>query len=177
MDSLNTFALESNKQFKINFAGGDLSSDAGLLLIKEFAAKIGFEDLARKNFKTNDYARFRLHTDPENLLQMIYQTIAAYYRDDDADELTDDPVMTAVLGKETLASQPTLSRFFNQMDEDTLEQMNRIMRIMRRVIYSVNPLESASGSEFHIAWYLWQSGRRSLQLSLSGTRISSADVL
>ena len=49
MDSLNTFALESNKQFKINFAGGDLSSDAGLLLIKEFAAKIGFEDLVRKN--------------------------------------------------------------------------------------------------------------------------------
>lgn len=45
MDSLNTFALESNKQVKINFAGGDLSSDAGLLLIKEFAAKIGFEDL------------------------------------------------------------------------------------------------------------------------------------
>ena len=35
MDSLNTFAMESNKQFKINFAGGDLSSDAGLILIKE----------------------------------------------------------------------------------------------------------------------------------------------
>jgi hypothetical protein len=82
MDSLNTFALESNKQFKINFAGGDLSSDAGLLLIKEFAAKIGFEDLVRKNFKTTDYAIFRHHTDSENLLQMIYQTIAAYHRDD-----------------------------------------------------------------------------------------------
>ena len=141
MDSLNTFALESNKQFKINFAGGDLSSDAGLLLIKEFAAKIGFEDLVRKNFKTNDYAIFRHHTDPENLLQMIYQTIAAYHRDDDADELTNDPVMTAVLGKEALASQPTLSRFFNRMDEDTLGQMNRIMRIMRRAVYSVDPPE------------------------------------
>ena len=141
MDSLNTFALESNKQFKINFAGGELSSDAGLLLIKEFAAKIGFEDLVRKNFKTNDYALFRLHTDPENLLQMIYQTIAAYHRDNDADELTNDPIMTSVLGKEALASQPTLSRFFNRMDEDTLEQMNRIMRMIRRVIYSVDPPE------------------------------------
>lgn len=141
MDSLNTFALESNKQIKINFAGGDLSSDAGLLLIKEFAAKIGFEDLVRKTFKTNDDALFRLHTDPDNLLQMIYQIIAAYQRDDDADELTNDPVMTAILGKDALASQPTLSRFFNRMDEDTLAQMSQIMRIMRRAVYSVSPPE------------------------------------
>ena len=41
-------------QIKINFDGGDLSSDAGLLLIKEFAAKIGFVKLIKKNFKTND---------------------------------------------------------------------------------------------------------------------------
>ena len=43
MDILNTFTLKSNRQIKINFDGGDLSSDAGLLLIKEFAAKIGFK--------------------------------------------------------------------------------------------------------------------------------------
>ena len=41
MDILNTFTLKSNRQIKIKFDGGDLSSDAGLLLIKEFAAKIG----------------------------------------------------------------------------------------------------------------------------------------
>lgn len=34
MDSLNTVSLESNSQIKINFDGGDLSSDAGLLLFK-----------------------------------------------------------------------------------------------------------------------------------------------
>ena len=36
MSIANTLSLESNRQIKINFAGGDLSSDAGLLLIKEF---------------------------------------------------------------------------------------------------------------------------------------------
>ncbi|SDK75815.1 Transposase DDE domain group 1, partial [Sarcina sp. DSM 11001] len=41
----NTISLESNKQIKINFNGGDLSSDAGLLLIKEFACKIGLVKL------------------------------------------------------------------------------------------------------------------------------------
>ena len=37
MNSLKDTALESNPYMKINFDGGDLSSDAGLLLIKEFA--------------------------------------------------------------------------------------------------------------------------------------------
>lgn len=119
MDILNTLHLESNKQIKINFDGGDLSSDAGLLLIKEFAAKIGFSKLIKNKFKTNDKS-VRFHKDNENLMQMVYQIIAAYFEDDCADELTHDPVFQAILDKNALASQPTLSRFFNRMDEDTL---------------------------------------------------------
>ena len=94
MAILDTIALESNKLFKINFNGGDLSSDGGLLLIKEFAAKIGLIRLINKCFK-----------------QVIYQITSAYFQDDCADELTNDPVMTAILDKDKLASQPTLSRF------------------------------------------------------------------
>ena len=122
MNSLKDTALESNPYFKINFDGGDLSSDAGLLLIKEFAEKIGLVKLVYRLFKTNDDALFRIHIDPENLLQVIYQTMAAYFEDDCADELTVDPVFTAILGKDALASQPTLSRFYNRMDETTLKQ-------------------------------------------------------
>ena len=48
MTILNDTVLESNKYLKLNFGGGDLSSDAGLLLIKEFAAKIGFTKLIKK---------------------------------------------------------------------------------------------------------------------------------
>ncbi|HWT77164.1 MAG TPA: IS1380 family transposase, partial [Mobilitalea sp.] len=43
MSSLSTLRSESNYKTKINFDGGDLSSDAGLLLIKEFICKIGFD--------------------------------------------------------------------------------------------------------------------------------------
>ena len=69
MDILNTITLKSNRQIKINFNGGDLSSDAGLLLIKEFAAKIGFTKLIKKKFKTNDTS-VRFHKDDENLMQI-----------------------------------------------------------------------------------------------------------
>ena len=130
MSIVNTLSLESNRQIKINFNGGDLSSDAGLLLIKEFVSKLGIDKLFVKSFKTNDSALFRYHTDQENLLQMIYMIIAGYFEDDASDELTNDPVFKSVLEKDALASQPTVSRFFNRMDDDTLNQFLAIGRIL-----------------------------------------------
>ena len=137
MSIVNTLTLESNRQIKINFDGGDLSSDAGLLLIKEFVSKLGIDRLLNRSFKTNDSAVFRYHTDKDNLLQMIYMIIAGYFEDDASDELTNDPIFKAVLEKPVLASQPTVSRFFNRMDNDTLKQLLEITRILRKRIYSI----------------------------------------
>ena len=67
MTILNDNVLESNKYLKLNFGGGDLSSDAGFLLIKEFACKLGFVNILKKEIKTNDSASFRFHKDDENL--------------------------------------------------------------------------------------------------------------
>ena len=137
MSIVNTFSLQSNRQIKINFDGGDLSSDAGLLLIKEFISKLDIERILNRSFKTNDSAVFRYHTDRDNLLQMIYMIMAGYFEDDASDELTKDPVFKAVLEKSALASQPTVSRFFNRMDEDTLKQFQEISQILRKRIYSI----------------------------------------
>ena len=91
MNYFNTTSLESNRQIKINFDGGDLSSDAGLLLIKEFVSKLGIDKLFSKN---------------------------------------------------ALASQPTISRFHNRMDENTLNQFFSIARALRKKIYSIQMPEA-----------------------------------
>lgn len=138
MDILNSVSLESNSQIKTNFDGGDLSSDAELLLFKKFPYKIGAVKLINHMFKTNDTAWFRIHKDDANLIQVIYQIISAYFEDDCADELTNEPVMIAILNKDVLASQPTLSRFFNRMDSDTLSQLNQIAlsSVKTSILYS-----------------------------------------
>lgn len=137
MHSLKEIQMKCNKQFIINFDGGELSSDGGLLMIKEFIHMLGIEKLLKNHFKTNDPALSRIHKDDENLLQMLYQIFGTYYGDSCADELRHDPVLSAVLGKEALASQPTLSRFFNRMDDDTLRQFDDIMCQLRKRIYSI----------------------------------------
>ena len=134
-------ALESNKIFRVNFDGGNLSSDGGLLLLKEFYHKLGVKALLKKHFHTTDSASFRIHKDHENLLQMLYQITGAYFQDDHADSLRNDPVLNAVIGKNALASQPTLSRFHNRMDAQSLEQLEEIQRIFRGRVYSVEKPE------------------------------------
>lgn len=137
MHSLKEIQLLCNKQFKLNFNGGELSSDGGLLMIKEFISALGLERIIKDTFKTTDTAIHRDHKDHENLLQMIYQIFGTYYEDNCADEIRKDPVLSAILGKQALASQPTISRFFNRMDDVTLRQFDALMRELRKTVYSV----------------------------------------
>ena len=135
MSIVNTLSLNSNRQIKINFDGGNLSSDSGMLLIHEFAMKLGLEDILKQGFSTNDN-KVRKHTDSKNAMQKIYQLIAGYFQDDDADELTSDPVFTTILDKKSLASQPTLSCFTNRCDEVCLYQFELIHQKLRKKIYA-----------------------------------------
>jgi len=136
MSSLMALRSESNTKIKINFDGGDLSSDAGLLLLKEFICKILLDKLIEQHFQTNDKT-IRIHKDKENMLQEIYQQLAGYFTDDNSDELTTDPILTTLLDKNSLASQPTMSRFFSRMDEITLMQLDWILYLLRKKIYSI----------------------------------------
>lgn len=92
-------------------------------------------------FKTNDTTSFQVYKDDKNLWQMIYQILGAYFEDDCADELTTDSVLTMVLAKRAFASEPTLSRFFNCMDETTLKQFYNLMRRFCKVVYAIKKPE------------------------------------
>lgn len=137
MSSINHRILKNNHNIDVNFEGGNLSSDSGLLLIHEFIHQLGFDNVIKKLFQTNDHALFRIHTDFANFMQMLYQIIAGYFVDDRSDSLRNEPVFTACLDKPALASQPTISRFFNRMDETTLKQFEDIQKKMRSIIFSL----------------------------------------
>lgn len=143
MDILNTLKINCNPKIEINFDGGELSSDSGLFLMKEFLNQFGIIDILKECFATTDTASYRKHSDIENLLQSMYQIFAGYFEDDRADSLIKEPVFTACLDKVALASQPAMSRFFNRIDATTIERLNEIMRRLRKVVYSIEGLPTA----------------------------------
>lgn len=52
-----------------------------------------------------------MHANEDLLRQKIYQIIAGYAEEDAADVPMHHPVFTQIMGKDALASQPSLSRF------------------------------------------------------------------
>ncbi|MEG0578125.1 MAG: transposase [Bacilli bacterium] len=75
MYSLIEKSANFNKKIKINFNGGNLTSDSGLLLYKEFDEKIGFSNTIKKIFKMKDTAKSRIHSNQDILIQKIYYNI------------------------------------------------------------------------------------------------------
>ncbi len=107
MSSLCDLHLNSNPYFKINFKGGELSSDFGLLLFHEFLNQLAIPSLLAQHFSTDSNPR--MYSDTFLLLQRMYQIVAGYFQEDDSNELAFDPIFTGLLSKERLASQPTMS--------------------------------------------------------------------
>jgi hypothetical protein len=120
--------LKNNTRTLINFDGGDLSSDSGMLLIKEFLAEVGFLDLIRKLFKIKGDTAERDFTNDMMLYQQIMLMIAGYHNQSDVTSLKDDPVFKECFDSLSFASQSNFSRFFSRLNSDShdcLEAINQ----------------------------------------------------
>ena len=106
------------KSVELDFDGGRLSSDAGVVLLKDIDDQLGLtRALAAVLSDPRDVRR--IHFTPEDLLKQRVLQIAAGYEDaNDANTLRHDPIFKLLLNRlpdtgPPLASQPTLSRFEN----------------------------------------------------------------
>ncbi|MFZ3580533.1 transposase, partial [Virgibacillus sp. DJP39] len=122
MPSINEQAMNFNKRVKVNFDGGDLTSDAGILLYKEFNDAIGLSSIIEKMVQIKDDVVHHTHENIGVIMQKIYQHVTGYHADDHADDLKYDPALTTILNKTELASQPTMSRLNQKLDLDTMKQ-------------------------------------------------------
>lgn len=125
MATLPQLSLDFNRQIKLSNDGGSLSSDTGEFLFREFDEKIGFSTTLAQHLHLNDERKHYFHSNENLLRQKIYQIIAGYAEDDSADQLMYDPVFTKVIGTGSLASQPSLSRFYTRFDTASIEHLNQ----------------------------------------------------
>ncbi len=125
MATLPQITLDFNHKINLSNSGGALSSDTGEFLFREFDEKIGFSQTLAEHLKLNDSRSYFLYSNENLLRQKIYQTIAGYSEDDAADQLTNDPVFSQIIGTPALASQPSLSRFYRRFDEKSIDHLHQ----------------------------------------------------
>jgi hypothetical protein len=110
------FSFYRAKAIYVDFCGGQISSDAGLLPLRAFDQRHGLTlSLAERVSDPREDERVR-HSVLSLFRQRIYQIIAGYEDANDADLLRHDPAFQILADQplgEALGSQPTLSRWEN----------------------------------------------------------------
>lgn len=141
MDILQEKSLQFNKKLKVNFEGGDLSSDSGLLLYKEFDEKLGISQTVKKTITIKDSVSHHTHDNHDVIMQKVYQHLSGYHTDDAADDLQVEPAFLSIFSKERLASQPTISRLNSKVDKDTVDHFQAANQILFDRVQEVKPSE------------------------------------
>lgn len=115
-----TFDLPSvgRKKLSVGFDGGQLSSDAGVLLLRGVESKLGLADRLASCIRDKRDPDLIEHSITEMLKLRMFAIAAGYEDADDCDSLRHDPIFKVAVGRlprtgEPLCSQPTMSRLEN----------------------------------------------------------------
>lgn len=125
--TLHSTALQCNPNVQISGDGGQLTNDAGMVLILEFLHRLHFDSLLTKCVHFDDHRKFHTAAYHDIFRQKLLLDIAGYLHDDAADSWLLDPAMQAILGQDKLVSQPSLSRFFGAMTANNLDELRQLL--------------------------------------------------
>jgi len=128
MTTLHEKQLFNNTHLKITNNGGNLTGDAGLVLIKEFMDQIDFDSIIQQLLHIKDRRRSPQHTSAKIFTQLIFQIIAGYKHDAAANRLQYDRLYQLLLSQSKAVSQPTISRFFSRLTETNIQEFEAIIR-------------------------------------------------
>lgn len=112
------------QQVTVDFNGGRIVTDAGLIAVREFEQRLGIMDGLAKRFPDPRSPIYIKHPVDEILTQQVYQFLAGYFDCNDAKTLRTDPLFLTIAGVDpseqvgdekteapALSSGSTLARF------------------------------------------------------------------
>ena len=109
-----------HRKIEASFSGGHVTSDGGVLLLRQADRKTGLLNVAAKALTDNRRKKSCRHSLVSMLRQRVYGLALGYEDLNDHDVLRDDlALQTAVNRDGALASSPTLCRLENQTNRET----------------------------------------------------------
>ena len=138
------FPAIANRTVSASFDGGDLTSDAGLLLVAQADKRLGLTDKMARALEERRQTRKIRFRSATLLKERIYAIAVGYEDCNDLDTLKNDPGLRVACGKDihapgALASQPTLSRFENAV---TVRDLMRLGTLLAETAVAQLPKET-----------------------------------
>lgn len=116
--------IQTNSLFdKINFNGGNLSSDGGSILLSQFLKKINLKKLL-DSIPFVDLRHLPVYSNTNILFQQIIKCLLGYNDQSDQKILINDPLLSL---KSLICSQATVSRFYDRVSLNTTNEFKKII--------------------------------------------------
>lgn len=123
-----TFSPLKRRKIEADFSGGDLTSDAGLLLLRQTDLKLGLTSQLSKLIPDSRCSGRVKHELIDMLRQRIFALSAGYEDLNDHQSLRHDTALkTATSSLNELASAPTLCRMEQRADEGSAWAMHEVL--------------------------------------------------
>jgi hypothetical protein len=121
------FPAHKGKKVEVNFNGGDVTSDGGVLLLREIDRKLDLTKQISALIPDARDQRYVNHPVEKILAQRVYGIALGYEDVNDHITLRKDPgFQTAINCDSDLASSSTLSRFENSITRKVIVEANKI---------------------------------------------------
>lgn len=122
------FGRLGRRIIEANFQGGAISSDGGVLLLRQMDRRIGLSSSAASALQDPRHPERIQHTLRDLIAQRLYGLCCGYEDLNDHDRLRHDPLMQTAVGKDVeLASGPTLSRLETRATRRDAIALNRLL--------------------------------------------------
>ena len=117
---------------ELDFDGGRLTSDAGLLLLRQVDSKLGLIDAVNEAIPDPRSQERIVHQQREMIAQRIFAIAAGYEDENDHQQLRIDPALQVAAEREPeeedpLASPSTLCRLENRVFRKSLVRLHEVL--------------------------------------------------
>lgn len=136
---MNTTLLGKAFNFNVCFRDCTLTANAGLVLLRDFIARLGLPDLLDREI--NIKARQRGYPESEQILALCWNAILGGDCLRDLDVLRGDAGINELLGISSLMAPTTAGDFLRQFDLGDLSDLRRLNRL---VAQRVRPLQTST---------------------------------
>ena len=119
---------QGRKEIEALFNGGEITSDGGVLLLREIDRHLELTSKAAKALKDTRNPRRITHTQLSQLRQRVYALALGYEDLNDHHSLRQDIALQTALGQDTpLASSSTLCRFEQTSNRETILELHKVL--------------------------------------------------
>ena len=139
------FQLSFNSSLKVDFQGSRVTSDSGLILVRELDERLGFGDLIAQHLTDSRRGKNTQLPLADLLRQSIYSRIAGYEDVNDAERLSQDPTFRLIGSEKIWERGAALTSRLQSFETEVLAQEENfagLAAINRELIGKAETVES-----------------------------------